>query len=261
MTIFPQLPNGTLCQFPLERTLRYRTIANLAEDGSRFVLQDPNASAIQWKLSYTGLTDGELDIIRSFFESCSGRLRSFTFVDPSANLLTWSEDFSQTAWQTNTFLQLQAGVLDPLGTRRATTVTNAGATDVALVQTIAVPDVYLCSFSLFARSDHANSIILCRGTGSKPVSISHSWRQVFLSTSLPDGGTSSSFGVTIPAGGSVDIFGLQVEAQLAPSTYVQSLDQSGVYPLTRFDSDSLSISASAPNSNSCQISLYSRLTL
>src|ERR1700731_1820777 len=99
MYIYPQASNGSVCQFPFTKSLKYRTIANVGEDGSRILLQDTDATAITWNLKYTGLSDTELQGIQRFFESMGGRLRNFTFVDPSDNLLTWSEDFSQPCWE------------------------------------------------------------------------------------------------------------------------------------------------------------------
>jgi hypothetical protein len=261
MSIYPQLSNGAACQFPFEKTLLYRTIVNLVEDGSRIVLEDPNAVAVRWKLSYSGLTDTELTALQSFFESAAGRLQTFTFLDPSGNLLTWSEDFSQTAWQKSTFLQCQTGVGDPLGTQRATTVPNNGSAALALVQSISVPSSAFCCFSFFVRSNSAAVVTLSRGDASETVSVSNSWQRVFLATAASDGSATSSFSIVIPAGVAVDLFGMQVEAQTSPSTYVQTLDQSGVYPATRFDSDLFAFTADAPNSNRCQVSLYSRITL
>jgi hypothetical protein len=261
MSIYPQLPTGSVCQFPFGKTLQYRTIVNLAEDGSRTVLQDPNAAAVQWQLNYAGLTDTELATLQGFLESMSGRLQTFTFLDPSGNLLVWSEDFSQPAWQRNTLLQIAPGVSDPLGTQRATTVTNTGSGSLSLVQTVQVPGSYLCCFSFFARSAAAVNLSLTRGAVSQSFSPSNSWRQFSLAITTSDGNPTSNFGVMLPAGAQIDLFGLQVEAQPAPSLYVQTLDQGGVYPATRFQSDSIPFTADAPNSNSCKLSLYSRITL
>jgi hypothetical protein len=261
MNIYPQLSNGAVCHFPFEKTLRYRTIVNLMEDGSRVVLEDPNAAGIQWKLTYSGLTDTEAAGLQTFFGSVAGRLQTFTFFDPSGNLLTWSEDFSQTAWQMSTFLQYQAGTADPLGTQRATTVTNTGSGSLAILQSVAVPGSYLCSFSVYVRSSTPLTIVLTRDEVSQTFSISNTWLRVSLATTTSDAAQTSNFGVTIPVGAQIDIFGMQVEAQPTPSTYIQTLDQSGVYAATRFDSDSLAFTADNPNSNSCEISLYSRLSL
>ena len=51
MQVFPQTTIGAVCQFPFTKTLQYRTIVNSVEDGSRIILDDPNASAIRWNLN------------------------------------------------------------------------------------------------------------------------------------------------------------------------------------------------------------------
>jgi hypothetical protein len=259
MNIYPQLSTGAVCQFPIQKIRHYRTIVNQFEDGSRVVLQDPNATAIQWKLSYSGISDDEVSALQGFFDSVEGRLRSFTFVEPGGNLLAWSEDLSQLAWQKSTFLQIQTGVTDPVGSQRASSVTNSGAGALALVQTIAVPGSYVCCWSFFGRSDSPTSISLQRGTASEALILGPAWQRVSLTTTTSDGILTSDFGVTIPPGAQVNLFGMQVETQAAPSTYVQTLAAGGVYPSTRFDSDSLTFTADAPNSHSCQVSLYSRV--
>jgi hypothetical protein len=261
MPVYPQLSNGSVCQFPFEKCLQYRTIVNSAEDGSRIVLQDAFASAIRWTLHYNSLSDDELGIYQSFFETMQGRLQTFTFLDPAGNLLTWSEDFSQAAWQKPALLQIRTGTGDPVGTQRATTLVNSGPGDLTLSQTLALPGNSLCCFSLFVRSQAAAQIVLNRGSSSIAQDVSSSWQRVFLSTATSDGGDASIFGITIRAGQSVDVFGMQVEAQARPSTYVPVLDRGGVYPMTRFDSDSLAATKSAPNSNGFSVKLYSRLVL
>jgi hypothetical protein len=261
MTIYPQFSNGAVCQFPFEKTVVYRTISNTLEGGSRIVLEDPNSAAVQWKLGYSGLTDAEAASLQSFFVSVCGRLQTFTFLDPSGNLLTWSEDFTQPAWQMNSLLTCQLGASDPLGTQRAITVTNGGGASLALTQSISVPDSYLCSFSLYARSATPVTITLTRGSASQTFSATNSWQRTVFSTATGDGSDTSTFGVGIPAGAQVTFFGMQVEAQPTASTYVQTLDQSGAYPGTRFDSDSLAITTDGPNSNRCQVVLYSRVSL
>lgn len=260
MDIYPQGQNGSVCQFPFEKSLHYRTILNVAEDGSRLALEDPNATAIRWRLTYSGLTDSEMASFQGFFESMSGRLKNFTFLDPSANLLTWSEDFSQTAWQKSTLLQCASGVSDPLGTQRASTVTNTSPGDLTLLQSVSVPGSYLCSFSCFVQSASPGIVTLTRDSASEAFSVSTAWQRIALSSTSNTADT-SVFGITIPTGAQITLFGMQVQAQVKPSIYVQTLDRSGVYPMTRFDSDALTFRSDAPNSHACEIKLYSRLTL
>ena len=260
MHIYPQAANGSVCQFPFTKSLHYRTITNLAEDGSRVVLQDPNASAMTWSLRYSGLTDSELNSLQTFFELMGGRLRYFTFLDPSGNLLTWSEDFTQQSWEKSTFLQIQPGVLDPTGTTRATTINNIGLSDLSITQSIAIPGSCFCNLSMFVRSQSAVNVSLNRGPLTINFTASASWQRISFS-GMTDEADSSTFGLLIPAGAQVDIFGAQVQPQPKPSNYIQTFDQAGVYPSTRFDSDSFTFGSEAPNSNSCQVTLYSRLAL
>ena len=112
----------------------------------------------------------------------SGRLQTFTFVDPSGNLLVWSEDFSQTAWQKSTLLQCQPGADDPLGSQRATSLTNVGPGSLSLAQSIAIPDSYLCCFSCFVSSPVQTNVTMTRGSASESFSVSEAWQRVFLST-------------------------------------------------------------------------------
>src|ERR1700722_5333834 len=160
MQIYPQTASGSVCQFPFTKILQYRTIANAAEDGSRVVLDDPNAARVRWTLNYSGLTDSDLATYQTFFAAMSGRLQSFTFLDPAGNLLTWSEDFTQTAWQKSTLIQLQPGTGDSLGSQRGTTITNQGLGDLALTQSVSIPSSYLCCFSLFISSRVETNIAL-----------------------------------------------------------------------------------------------------
>ncbi len=65
----------------------------------------------------------------------------------------------------------------------------------------------------------------------------------------------------MPAGVQVDVFGAQVEAQPGAGLYKKTIDLGGVYSSTRFSSDLLFVTATAPNQNSCQIDLISNLIL
>ena len=47
----------------------------------------------------------------------------------------------------------------------------------------------------------------------------------------------------LAVGGSVDLFGMQVEAQLAPSDYKLTTAQGGVFAKARFGSDQITVTA------------------
>jgi hypothetical protein len=258
MIIFPSLSSGAVCQYPVKRTRRYRNITNTLEDDSRIVLKDIRADYTNWDLQYSGLSDAELGILQTFFENGQGKLNTFVFVDPASNLLVWSERLDQAAWQRTSLLQVQASIGDPLGTNRASRLVNNTSGQLSLVQTIPLPGDYHCCWSLYVRSDSSSTVALTRGAYSKSFLIGSSWKRVFVSTTTTEGNQSSDFGLTLTPGVSVDVFGMQVESQAAPSTYVQAFQLSGVYPSARFDSDIFESTIVAPNSNACRLAVVSR---
>jgi hypothetical protein len=260
MTVFPRLSSGAVCQYPVQRHWQYRTITNTFEDDSRIVLQDPPASHINWELSYAGISEAELAALQTFFETVEGRLSPFTFVDPAANLLSWSERLDQPVWQANSLLQIQASIGDPLGTTRASRLTNGTTGQLSLVQTISLPEDYSCCWSLYARSDNATSLTLTRSSYSQPGLIGRSWRRVSITATTTGTSGSSDFGLLLDPGETIEVFGMQVEGQSAPSTYVQTSAASAVYPDSRFDSDVFAATAVSPNSHNCRLTVVSRVS-
>jgi hypothetical protein len=258
--IYPQLSSGAICQYPIRRKRHFRTITNTLENGARIALPDPLAATIQWSLVYAGLTDSETATLKSFFGSVEGRLDTFAFVDPVANLLVWSEDLSKPVWQKNSLLQLQPQVSDPLGSTRATQLSNSGAGSLSLTQTVPIPETWTSCWSLYMRSNTPLTVRMARNSSSTPARVTPDWQRFELSNAGEGSGDSSDFSLEFPSGSQVEVFGAQVEAQAGASTYMSTTNVSGVYPNTRFDSDILQISIDAPNSNSCSIALTSHAT-
>src|ERR1051325_7614229 len=120
MLVFPQLVTGVVALYPVTKRLAARTVVNTLEDGHTVVFADPDAEAAAWELKASGLTRVEWDAIESLFQATSGRWQTFTFLDPTANLLSKSEEFGASAWTNGALLQLTPGINDPFGTTRAT---------------------------------------------------------------------------------------------------------------------------------------------
>ena len=77
------------------------------------------------------------------------------------------------------------------------------------------------------------------------------WRRLALSSASQGAGEVIAFGLELGAGASVDVCGLQVEAQAGASAYRQTGSQGGVYGEARLASDVLEIVTTAPNRHSC----------
>src|SRR4051812_44798376 len=104
MIYFPQLASGATGQFPIHRRRVARTIQNRSVEGHSVKLADAASAITEWHLSYRNLSDQELAGIEWLFQACEGRLGVFTFLDPTDNLLTWSESQDQPVWQKDPFL-------------------------------------------------------------------------------------------------------------------------------------------------------------
>ena len=264
MLYYPQLTSGTLSQFPVGRAMQVRTIANQMPGGGSIRAADSGAGAIRWQLHYAGLTDIEWSAIDQLFESCEGRLNRFTFLDPTDNLLMWSQDWTQKAWSPDPLIAVATGVQDPLGGTAGMQVTNNAQTSQRVMQTTSGPSWFQYCLSLFLRSDAACVVQLVISTSGheslSPFTVGPSWTRVAASTALSVAQDGVSFGIQLSAGVRIYAFGAQAEAQPAASPYKRTTDLAGVYANARFDTDSLSRSNDGLNQNSCVVSLVSNLS-
>ena len=99
MTVFPQLSSGAVAQFPFRKELRFRTLVNQAADGSEIRFTDVDYRARAWELAVHQLSDQEWQSIEDLHNQVEGRLQTFLFLEPGANLLAWSEQFGDAVWQ------------------------------------------------------------------------------------------------------------------------------------------------------------------
>lgn len=227
-------------------------------------MSDPGTQKVQWKLRYSALTDGERTSIETLFEASQGQLNTFTFLDPTDNLLMWSEDWTQSVWTADPMLQVNVGLPDPLGGTDAIEITNAGQAAQQLMQNIAAPSWYMYAFSVYLRSAAAATVQLVVSAGGQtyltPVVTGTAWNRVTQSGSLAQQQGEIGFGLQLPAGARVQGFGAQVEAQAQAAVYKKTVDLGGVYANTRFGADLLAFTANAINQNSCQVDLISYLS-
>jgi hypothetical protein len=263
MLYYPQLTTGAVSQFPVARNTNMRTIGNQLASGYTIRMEDTGSQKVQWQLRYSSLTDDERSSIESLFEASEGQLNTFTFLDPTDNLLMWSEDWTQAVWTADPLLQVTAGVSDPMGGSGAMQLTNTAQTTQQIVQNTGGPSSFRYCFSVYVRSTVPATIqLVVAATGQSsliPITTRSSWLRVTTSASLLVQQDGISFGVQLPAGGQIDAFGAQVEAQPGAGLYKKTIDLGGVYPKARFSSDLLSFIATAPNQNSCQLGLISNL--
>lgn len=263
MLYYPQLTTGSVAQFPVTRTVNMRTVANQLPSGFTIRMADTGSQKVQWRLVYSDLTDGERSSIESLFEAAQGQLNTFTFLDPTGNLLMWSEDWTQAVWTPDPLLQVTGGVSDPLGGSAAIQLTNTAQTTQQIIQNTSGPSSFRYCYSVYVRSAvPATSQLVVTATGQTaltPVTTGTSWMRVTAVGSFSVQQDGVGFGVQLPSGVQLDVFGAQVEAQPGPGLYKKTIDLGGVYASTRLSSDLLAVTATGPNQHACQIGLISSL--
>ena len=247
MLVFPQLTTGASALYPVTTTSIQRTVVNTMGDGSTVVYADPDGAAMAWELRCTGLTAAEWTAIETLFDATLGMWQTFTFLDPTANLLLQSESFGATAWTNGALIQLTTGIGDPFGTTRATGVVNAGQAAESVAQTLNVPGSFYYTLSVWAQSSGGSNVTLTiwstGGSVSRTFALTGEWARVQLGANLGLNTTQVTFGAQLDAGGSVNLFGVQVETQLAPSDYKQTGATGGVYAKARFAEDQITVTA------------------
>lgn len=257
MTFYPQLDSGAMVQYPLVKRAVYRTVWNETLDGSDGRLGDAGAARLEWELRYEGLSREEQERLEAFHREMEGRLKEFTFLDPTDNLLSWSGEPEQAVWDKPAWLNVMVGIPDPAGGSEAFRLINTGSVEQSLQQVIAAPGWFTYCWSVYARSSAGARVRLYRRSGdeedAREFAVGPSWERLVHSGKGSSQETRVWFGVRLEPGAAVELYGMQAEAQPAPSPYRRTKWRGGVYEGARFDDDELQMIATGPELHSCTV--------
>jgi hypothetical protein len=256
---FPQLTNGSLAQYPVTRRWSQAVTINSLQDGRAVTMTSPAPPRVSWELRYRGLSATEWEALETLFAAAEGRFGTFTFLDPTDNLLLWSEDLTTSAWTADPLLQVTKGLADPMGGSNAVTVTNGGQATQQLMQSLAAPSWFQYCFSVYLRTNGSSNVNLVRSSAGtelrQTVAVTSDWSRVQGSGILGGQEEEIHFGLELLSGTSVFVFGAQVEAQHSAGGYKLKSNRSGVYPKSRFDQDSLVQSTDSTGQHSTTIQI------
>jgi hypothetical protein len=255
MLVYPQLPSGALAQFPIQRRHQVRTLVNTAADGSVVKLADPGAETIEWQIRYNSLSDAELAALLQFFTAAEGTLNDFIFVDPTANLLAWSGDLSNAVWDAAPLLSITAGVGDPAGGQGAWQIGNSGTAAQDFTQTLTAPGAYTYCLSVYARSANCSNFTLLVGSNRYQQSLAPGWQRFSCTGTSDPTASSVTFGIELPAGATIALYGPQVEPQDCPSVYKASTT-GGCYENARLRDDALAFTTTDVNHHSATVHIF-----
>ena len=260
---FPQLASGAMAQYPVRKSRVTRSLKNSLPDGTMLVAADPGSQRLYWQLSYVDLSLAEIAALQNLFYGCSGRVKGFTFIDPTDNMLSSSTDFTAAVWSASSVLSMTAGIADPLSGTLAFTIVNNSGSAVEITQTLSVPARYEYCFSIYARCSQSAQLTLTTAGATnqqaQTFSLSSIWNRFVTNAALGDIGTQYSVSISIAAGQTITLFGPQLEAQIAPSSYKPTFQSGGVYPNAHWAMDELAISTTSPNLFSTSISIETSL--
>ncbi len=249
--VFPQLSSGALAQYPIRKTRIGRTIRNLLPDGSMVSAPDVDAAKLVWQLGYTALVPQDLNALTAHFAACQGRLKSFTFLDPTDNLLDNSSGFTGPAWQASSTIKLVGNSPDPNGTAMGFAATNNGQANAAISQTLAIPASFQYCFSIYASSAYNTELTIARrgpaAQDMQTLPVGPRWTRLVNGGRMSDPGATVTISIWLSAGQRISLFGPQLEAQLSPSRYRPTIRSGGVYPNAHWAIDELPVSADAPD--------------
>jgi hypothetical protein len=254
MLVYPQLSSGALTQFPVQKRHTLRTIVNTLSDGSAIKLADPSGEVTEWQLQYAGLSDEEATALKQFYESTEGSLRVFTFLDPTANLLMWSDRLDHAGWIKGPLLSISSGLADPTSGTSAWHISNAGAAAQSLSQILEAPGAYLYCLSAYAKSAAGAAVTMLHGSSRADRALTGEWSRITFSQNGDAAAESLVFGIEVAAGGSLDLFGMQVEPQMGASLYKPSTT-GGIYPNAWFRDDTLALTATDVNRHSATVNI------
>ena len=244
---FPQLSSGAMVQYPLQRNKIVRTIKNQLADGRSIMLPDPGGSVLEWSLRYSNLSQADITALQTHFANTAGPLRAFTFIDPSDNMFVSSAVLASSAWRADAGLHINGGMPDPFGGVSAFTLINTSQVPATLVQTVPVPASFHYVMSFYAACSTPSTVSLIRMGPQQSQLVSAAltpeWTRLVSSGRLADSGVGLTAGMALAPGQSITIYGIQLEAQCAPSAYKATMQTGGVYSDAHWGSSGIATTA------------------
>lgn len=255
MGTYPVLDGGVTSQWPIRKATFVANLIERTASGRLWIRHRAEGSRAEWLLSYRGLSQEEAQRLEQFFQDQGGALQSFTFVDPTANLLVDSEDLSTAGWSKPGTLSISE-LAQETGRGRQWQVTNYGAL-AELDQSVLVPEGAHVCFSVELRSAAAAGIEVIAGDQARACEAVAVWQRLHVSVQADAGPVRA--GIRLQAGHATEVREPQFELQLAPSGYRVSFPPYGVYPETKFANDRLELRASGPDRYETEVRLISAI--
>lgn len=265
MRFFPSVLPGNAIQYPVKRRRHQRVIENITPGGGLYRGFDTGRSLWHWELTYQDIRTPQRQALDGLFDECKGRLLPFLFLDPFENLVRYSEDFSQPAWERQANVVAVGNQLDPFGTNRAFRLSNASGAAGSIFQRLNIPVWGTYTVSCWLRAEVPATVeMLAHPAGSttgQSLALASSWyRRAFQ---VSHGGTEEELhaGLRLPGNTELYVFGFQLEQFSNLSEYKRTNEESGVHANSRFEQDEIRWVTNGVDHHSARITIQSPILL
>ena len=263
-TYFPQInSNLILTQLPYSSAASFQTMRSEQETGMVWayplvgagLANYPSNPLNKFMVTFPTITTAEVNTLFTFFQSMLGRYGSFRFLDPGGNLLTYSQDFTNSAWSKT--LSATTGAPDPFGHTLGCSLTAGRMQAVAGPSDGGMSGMILCASIWLRGNPSATTATL--GFVDQTTSISYtvtvqvpggSWVRANYRLVLP---TNNQFVFYLNLAGPCYAFGAQVSPMKGEGAYVETPGNYGYHQYCRFDTDNFTVAALGPNQNGLEL--------
>jgi hypothetical protein len=265
VTYFPQIGNALTTQLPYRTGMEFSTAKSDMPTGERFSYYRRAAPLSRFDLNFESITDAELASLEAFFAGREGRLQEFIYLDPAGNLIGYSEDYTNAAWEKYA-VTVGSAQADPFGGNLATAATASGSN--GMLAASVLPD------------GDASGFVLCGSVWVKPQSpgqtlmigfidagfsvldftvynlpVVGEWRRIFHTITL---GSNAVIRMLIGGLGTwnataLHLFGAQCVPMRGPGAYAKTPGNGGLHRKCRFDTDDFTVRYAGPNDNAVKL--------
>jgi hypothetical protein len=250
--LFPVIHgNGGRAQYPNAVTFEHLTNQANLHCNAHIAYGWRTEPLARYTLNLKNLTDAEVSTLETFFASQNGRFGQFAYIDPTGNLLQYSDDYTQAPW--TKACTVGASLADPAGGTAATVLSGDGSGNSSLTQVVTIdPTVTgsLACFSVYLKAVTAAgafNVYLTDGTTTTNqacVLTLGSWTRVSVPWTFGTPGN-----VTVGVGGSsswtgtnqIAVFGPMLSMTAGAAPYLRTPGFAALRIYCRFDQDALDI--------------------
>jgi hypothetical protein len=261
MAFYPQInSNLIITQLPYATSQEWGNIVQAVETGIHwsFPLRGaglsgyPTGPLFRFSINYVNITDAEINTLFSFFQSVRGCWQPFSLLDPSGNLLQFSETFSNAYWVKTS--SLTSNQPDPLGYGQRATLATAGFFKAVVGPSSGGMSGFVMCASVWVKAQ-SNGTTVTLGFIDNSTSTQYTssaslnagnWTRLHFTLVLP---TNNQFLFYLNLGGTCTIFGAQVAPMKGEGGYAATPNNYGYHQYCRFDTDDFIVNSPSPNSN------------